>query len=90
MIYYVSATLILTASLRNCRQRPDQVKNTGYRPITEVKQRWAWLVLGWVTSWEHRVLLAAPIFARRSSLHKLKSVHVKEHLATMGAAIVGP
>ena len=28
------------------------------RLITAVNQRWAWLVLGWVTAWEHHVLLA--------------------------------
>ena len=39
------------------RQRPYHVENTGSRLITEVKQRWAWLVLGWVTAWEHQVLL---------------------------------
>ena len=27
-------------------------------PITEIKQLWGWLVLGWVTAWEHHVLLA--------------------------------
>ena len=32
------------------RQRPYHVENTSSRPITEVKQRWAWLVLGWVTN----------------------------------------
>ena len=41
-----------------CRQRPYHVESTSSRPITEVKQRWARLVLGWVTAWEHRVLLA--------------------------------
>ena len=40
------------------RQRPYHVENTGSRLITEVKQRWAWLVLGWVTAWEHQVLLS--------------------------------
>ena len=40
-----------------CRQRPYHVESTGSRPITEVKQRRARLVLGWVTAWEHRVLL---------------------------------
>ena len=40
------------------RQRPYHVEYTSSRPITEVKQRWARLVLGWVTAWEHRVLLA--------------------------------
>lgn len=39
------------------RQRPYHVEYTGSRPITEVKQRRARLVLGWVTAWEHRVPL---------------------------------
>ncbi|KAG8233044.1 hypothetical protein J437_LFUL004265 [Ladona fulva] len=39
------------------RQRPYHDENTGSRPITEVQHRRAWLVLGWVTAWEHRVLL---------------------------------
>ena len=39
----------------NCL-RPYHVENTGSRPITEVKQRRAWLVLRWVTAWEHHVL----------------------------------
>ncbi len=39
-------------------QRPYHVEYTSSRPITEVKQRWAWLVLGWVTAWEHQVPLA--------------------------------
>ena len=41
----------------NTCQRPYHVQNTGSRLITAVKQRWAWLVLGWVTTWEHHVLL---------------------------------
>ena len=40
------------------RQRPYHVENTVSRLITAVNQRWAWLVLGWVTAWEHHVLLA--------------------------------
>mgnify|MGYP003465700716 FL=1 len=36
--------------------RPYHVESTGSRPITEVKQRRARLVLGWVTAWEYRVL----------------------------------
>ena len=40
------------------RQRPYHAEHTGSRLITAVKQRWARLVLGWVTAWEHRVLLA--------------------------------
>ena len=35
--------------------RPYHVESTGSRPITEVKQRRAWLVLGWVTAWEYQV-----------------------------------
>ena len=35
--------------------RPYHVENTSSRPITEVKQRRARLVLGWVTAWEYRV-----------------------------------
>ena len=38
-----------------CRLRPYHVENTSSRPITEVKQRRAWLVLGWVTAWEYWV-----------------------------------
>ena len=45
------------------RQRPYHVENTSSRPITEVKQRWARLVLGWVTAWEHRVLLSSTLFS---------------------------
>ena len=35
--------------------RSYHVEHTGSRPITEVKQRRAWLVLGWVTAWEYQV-----------------------------------
>ena len=34
----------------------NHVECTGSRPITEVKQHWARLVLGWETAWEHQVL----------------------------------
>ena len=44
-------------SLLNNQQRPCHVEHTSSRPITEVKQHWARLVLGWETAWEHRVLL---------------------------------
>ena len=40
------------------RQRPHRADNTSSRPITAVKQRWARLVLGWVTAWESLVLLS--------------------------------
>ena len=39
----------------DCRLRPYHVEYTSSRPITEVKQRRARLVLGWVTAWEYRV-----------------------------------
>ena len=42
-------------SLYECL-RPHHAECTGSRLITEVKQRWAWLVLGWVTAWEPQVL----------------------------------
>ena len=35
---------------------PYHVESTSSRPITEVKQHWAALVLGWVTAWEYAVL----------------------------------
>ena len=38
--------------------RPYHVENTSSRPITEVKQHRAELVLGWVTAWEYSVLQA--------------------------------
>ena len=58
------------------RQRPYHVENTSSRPITEVKQRWARLVLGWETAWEPLVQLSffvnfssrAPIFHGRNVL----------------------
>jgi hypothetical protein len=40
----------------------------GSRPITEVKQRRARSVLGWVTAWEHRVPLS-PFYRRPLPLH---------------------
>ena len=43
-------------------QRPYHIEYTSSRLITEVKQCWALLVLGWVTAWEHRVLLASSLF----------------------------
>ena len=45
--------------------RPYHVENTGSRPITEVKQRRARLVLGWVTAWEYRVLQTFAFFLQK-------------------------
>ena len=41
-------------ALSPCVQ-PYHVENTSSRLITEVKQHWAMLVLGWVTAWEYTV-----------------------------------
>ena len=49
-VYYITDTNNALPCLR-----PYHVENTGSRPITEVKQRWARSVLGWVTAWEYRV-----------------------------------
>uniref|UniRef100_A8PCV4 Uncharacterized protein n=2 Tax=Brugia malayi TaxID=6279 RepID=A8PCV4_BRUMA len=35
--------------------RPYHVESTTSRPICQVKQRWAWLVLGSETAWESQV-----------------------------------
>ena len=53
---------ILARKKCNSRQRPYHIEHTSSRPITEVKQCWARLVLGWVTAWEHWVLLASIFF----------------------------
>ena len=45
-----------------CRQCSYHGESTSSRPITEVKHRRAWLVLGWVTAWEHHVMLTFPYF----------------------------
>ena len=37
--------------------KPSVATNTGSHLITKVKQHWAWLVLGWITAWEHCILL---------------------------------
>ena len=55
--YTTINTITLSFSL-NSWQRPYHVEHTSSRPITEVKQHWARLVLGWETAWEHRVLLS--------------------------------
>ena len=46
----------ITYDHTNDRLRSYHVENTGSRPITEVKQRQARLVLGWETAWEYQVL----------------------------------
>ena len=44
------------------RQRPYQDECTASRSISVVKHLWVWSVLGWVTAWEHQMLLAFYIF----------------------------
>ena len=43
----------------SCCLRSFHVEYTRSRPITEVKQHRARLVLGWVTAWEYRVSKAS-------------------------------
>ena len=43
----------------HCCLRSFHVEYTRSRPITEVKQHRARLVLGWVTAWEYRVSKAS-------------------------------
>ena len=53
------------------RLRPYHVECTGSRLITEVKQRWARLVLAWVTGWEYHVPKPF-VFSRRSQFWSRK------------------
>ena len=45
----------ITCSSQN-RLRPYRAEHARSRLISEAKQRWAWLVLGWETAWEYQVL----------------------------------
>ena len=52
-------------------QQPYHVEHISSRPITKVKQRWVQSVLGWVTAWEHWMLLASlfcPFYSFLSTL----------------------
>ena len=65
------------------RQRPYHAEYIGSRPITEIKQRRARLVLRWGTAWEHRVLLASSnffwnIFAYMFPIFAFLSQHTRE------------
>ena len=51
----VNGVLLFEFEAIDLRLRPYHVEYTSSRPITEVKQRRARLVLGWVTAWEYRV-----------------------------------
>ena len=54
-------------------QRPYHVECTSSRPITEVKQHWARIVLRWETAWELLVLLA---FCKKSNLSSFLALDV--------------
>ena len=64
------------------RQRPYHVQSTGSRLITAVKQRWAWLVLGWVTAWEHHVLLTIFFFFNFLLKHILSLLYFENFTVT--------
>ncbi|KAF6771993.1 hypothetical protein AHF37_09401 [Paragonimus kellicotti] len=68
--------------------RPYHVGNTGSRPITEVKQRWARLVLAWVTGWEYRVL--RPFCASLSASFCSKHTDNRRTGYTQNAQICAP
>ena len=60
-VYVFSGTQVawrIEATFNNACLRPYHVECTGTRPISEVKQRRAWVVLRWVTTREVQVLLA--------------------------------
>ena len=71
---YLNLSFVLHLSLEtrlevNGRQcvRPHHVDNTPSRPIWQVKQRWAHLVLGSETAWESWVLWTFCFFCRHCS-----------------------
>ena len=45
-VAWSSVTFTFTFTIYYLCQQPYLVENTGFRLITAVKQRWAWLVLG--------------------------------------------
>ena len=64
-------------------QRPYHVEHTSSRPITEVKQRWAGLVLGWVTAWEPPVPLAPSSFPLSATTEKANKLFHMYHSTTV-------
>ena len=69
---------------RDLCQRPYHVEYTASRPISEVKQRWVWLVLGWVTAWEYQMLLAFCHFYR---CHKIFIIVTKSYVVLVLVAV---
>ena len=69
-VCFFKFSLILSeASAPISRQRPYHIEYTSSRPITEVNECWARLVLGWETAWEHWVLLSLLRFRYLPRLH---------------------
>ncbi|VDM76575.1 unnamed protein product [Strongylus vulgaris] len=50
--FYLNQTFIYKNSKKYVCLRPYHVESTPFRPIWQVKQIWAWLVLGSETAWE--------------------------------------
>ena len=55
LLLFKSNSMIGPFKLHSCL-RPYHGEITGSRLISKVKHRRAWVVLGWVTTWEVRVL----------------------------------
>ena len=70
--------LYKNVSITLYRQCSYHVENTGPRPITEIKQRRAWLVLGLVTAWGPHAI-SSPFFSF-SLLVYYKSLQKYSHL----------
>ena len=75
---YNAYWLYKNVSITLYRQCSYHVEKTGSRPITELKQRRAWLVLGLVTAWGHHAILS-PFFSF-SLLVYYKSLQKQSHL----------
>ena len=54
--YKVLSLLFKHWKIQLCYLQPYQDENTGSRLISEVYHLRAWVVLGWVTTWEVQVL----------------------------------
>ena len=73
LILMIARTSSLKIHLSN-RSRPYHVEYTSSRPIAEVKQPWAELVLRWVTTWEASVLSFFFLAMYISAIYNLPSL----------------